>query len=452
MWRSVWRRDMQDIWTNGQSDGIQERMTMVDQVNVEKKEPAVLQVKMFGGFSMIWENRTITFTRSSNKKFIQLLQLLFLHYRDGIEKSVVLDALYEGNSAAVNNKNLNNVIYRLKKQLVQAGLPEDEPFVSLKKGLLRWKSSFSVEVDTVAFMDLAKEADLKSGEARIEALREAERAYTGELLPEFSNELWVVEENQLLASVYEALIRELGDYLEKKRELSEALRMYQKAAKLFPSNEWQLKVIDCLLALKRYPEAQRVYQETVRFYCEEMGLPPGEELLGRLRQIEEQMIQPTGSFKTIQAQVRDKESGGAYYCLFPSFIDSCRIVARMAERSGQSVFLMLLSLDENGGKNTADPERLAFQMEQLKEAIRAALRRGDLYTRYSRNQYLIILIGTEHENCQKAFQRIQDEWKKAEGRKGILTYSTESLLRVVDENFVEQKRRPSWGRSGSVWT
>ena len=84
---------MQDIWTNGQSDGIQERMTMVDQVNVEKKEPAVLQVKMFGGFSMIWENRTITFTRSSNKKFIQLLQLLFLHYRDGIEKSVVLDAL-----------------------------------------------------------------------------------------------------------------------------------------------------------------------------------------------------------------------------------------------------------------------------------------------------------------------------------------------------------------------
>ena len=91
-------------------------------------------------------------------------------------------------------------------------------------------------------------------------------------------------------------------------------------------------------------------------------------------------------------------------------------------------------------------------MQQLKETIRAALRRGDLYTRYSRNQYLIILIGTEHENCQKAYQRIQDEWKKAEGRKGVLTYSTESLLRVVDENFVEPKRRPSWGRSGSVWT
>ena len=424
----------------------------MEQERVKEKDPAVLYVKMFGGFSMVWNGKQLTFTRTSNKKFIQLLQLLFLHYREGIKKTAVLDALYEGAATVVDNKNLNNVVYRLKKQLVQAGFPEEEPFVVLKKGVMRWKSSFAVEVDTVTFIELAKRGDLASGEERIRVLQEAEGAYTGELLPEFANEMWVVEQNQLLASLYEAIVRELGEYLETHRNFSEALRIYQKAAALFPSNEWQLKVIDILLALKRYPEAQRTYQETVKFYCEEMGLPPGEELLGRLREIEEQMIQPTGSFQSIREQVKDKECEGAYYCLFPSFIDSCRIVARMAERSGQSVFLMLLSLDENGGKNTADPERLAFQMEQLKETIRAALRRGDLYTRYSRNQYLIILIGTEHENCQKAFQRIQDEWKKAEGRKGVLTYSTESLLRVVDENFVEPKRRPSWGRSGSVWT
>ena len=424
----------------------------MEQERVKEKDPAVLYVKMFGGFSMVWNGKQLTFTRTSNKKFIQLLQLLFLHYREGIKKTAVLDALYEGAATVVDNKNLNNVVYRLKKQLVQAGFPEEEPFVVLKKGVMRWKSSFAVEVDTVTFIDLAKKVDLASGEERIRALQEAEGAYTGELWPEIANEMWVVEQNQLLASLYEAIVRELGEYLETHRNFSEALRIYQKAAALFPSNEWQLKVIDILLALKRYPEAQRTYQETVKFYCEEMGLPPGEELLGRLREIEEQMIQPTGSFQSIREQVKDKECEGAYYCLFPSFIDSCRIVARMAERSGQSVFLMLLSLDENGGKNTADPERLAFQMEQLKETIRAALRRGDLYTRYSRNQYLIILIGTEHENCQKAFQRIQDEWKKAEGRKGVLTYSTESLLRVVDENFVEPKRRPSWGRSGSVWT
>ena len=73
---------------------------------------------------------------------------------------------------------------------MQAGFPEEEPFVVLKKGVMRWKSSFAVEVDTVTFIDLAKKVDLASGEERIRALQEAEGAYTGELLPEFANEMW----------------------------------------------------------------------------------------------------------------------------------------------------------------------------------------------------------------------------------------------------------------------
>ena len=161
----------------------------MEQERVKEKDPAVLYVKMFGGFSMVWNGKQLTVTRTSNKKCIQLLQLLFLHYREGIKKTAVLDALYEGATTVVDNKNLNNVVYRLKKQLVQAGFPEEEPFVVLKKGVMRWKSSFAVEVDTVTFIDLAKKVDLASGEERIRALQEAEGAYTGELLPEIANEM-----------------------------------------------------------------------------------------------------------------------------------------------------------------------------------------------------------------------------------------------------------------------
>ena len=410
-------------------------------------QTAVLQVRMFGGFSMTYAGEKITFARSNNKKFIQLLQLLFLNFEHGIEKREVLDALYDGTDAAVDNKNLNNVIYRLKKQLVSAGLPEEEDYISLKKGVLRWSSSFPVEIDTLRMEALVKAAE----EKRMDLLFEAEAIYAGELLPEFSAEAWVVRRSQKYKELYEQVLRSLGAALEADARYEEAQKLYRKAAALYPADEWQLKEIDCLLELGQCQEAQKVYREAVRFFCEEMGLPPGDRMLKRLRRIEEQMIHPAGSFTAIREQVRETDQNGAYYCLLPSFIDSCRIITRIAERSGQSVFLMLLTLSDRRGKMESSPERLAAQMEKLKEVIRAALRRGDLYTRYSKNQYLIILIGTEQENCRKAFARVQDEWKQKEGHKGVLTYTAESLLKLVDDSFTVQKQRPSWGKSGSLW-
>lgn len=419
---------------------------------MKKEQTAVLQVRMFGGFSMTYAGEKITFARSNNKKFIQLLELLFLNFEDGIKKREVLDALYAGADDAADNKNLNNVIYRLKKQLVLAGLPEGEDYIRLKKGVIRWTSSFPVEIDMLRMEALVKEAEGLPKEEQMERLQQAAAVYTGELLPEVTAESWVVGRNQQYKHLYERVILELGAGLEAEARYEEAEKLYRKAAELYPADEWQLKVMDCLLERGQCREAQEIYREAVRFFCEEMGLPPGGEMLKRLRRIEEQMIHPTGNFTAIREQIREKESSGAYYCLLPSFIDSCRIITRVAERSGQSVFLMLLTLGDSRGKLDADPERQAVQMEKLKETIRMVLRRGDLYTRCSKNQYLIILIGTEQENCQKAFARLQDAWKRKEGHKGTLSYTAESLLQVVDDSFTKQEQQPSWGKKGTMWT
>ena len=40
---------------------------------------------------------------------------------------------------------------------------------------------------------------------------------------------------------------------------------------------------------------------------------------------------------------QEQKNTGAYYCLYPSFLDSCQLLARVAERSGRSIFLMLLN-------------------------------------------------------------------------------------------------------------
>ncbi len=411
----------------------------------EARPQEALSVNMFGGFSMTYAGRKIAFARSSNTKFIQLLQLLLLHAGDGISKKELIAMLYGWDEGVNPNKNLNNVIYRLKKQLITAGLPEED-YVLLDNGMCCWNSSFPVETDVVLFTEYAAAAGNQAGEERLRTLEKAERLYTGELLPEFSTELWVIEENLKLKNLYEQIVEVLGAGLREAGEYQEELKLYRKAGKIYPFDKWQVQEIDCLMLMKEYKEAYDVYQNTASLYCEEMGVPPGPEMVSRLRQIEQQIKNPVGNFEDLKQNFQEQQNRGALYCLYPSFLDSCQLMSRVAERTGRSVYLMLINLTDRMGKEIADPVRLETQMDLLKEVIRSTFRRGDLFTSYSKSQYMIILVGTEKENCNKAFTRCLTRWKNTEGARGELSYSVESLIKMLNPELSDEENTSSWNR------
>ena len=72
------------------------------------------------------------------------------------------------------------------------------------------------------------------------------------------------------------------------------------------------------------------------------------------------------------------------------FRDIYQLERRAIERTGDSIFLCLLTLYEEEGSE-AKSYFLKRAMEHLDDAIAASLRRGDVYTRYSVSQYLILL-------------------------------------------------------------
>ena len=52
----------------------------------------------------------------------------------------------------------------------------------------------------------------------------------------------------------------------------------------------------------------------------------------------------------IKERLKDDDvRGGAFYCSLPSFRDSYRLVSRIIERNGQSVYLMLCSITNGKG-------------------------------------------------------------------------------------------------------
>ena len=110
----------------------------------------VLRIGMFGGFAMYYGEDAVVLNKAGSSKSVRLLQILLLCLKNGISKRELLDNLYgwnEKTDTANRNKNLNNLIYRLKGQLAASGLPESE-YVEIIDGMCHFRSPVPLELDT----------------------------------------------------------------------------------------------------------------------------------------------------------------------------------------------------------------------------------------------------------------------------------------------------------------
>ena len=386
---------------------------------------------MFSAYSMEFDGQPVNIMRGASTKVLQLFAMLLLAGGKGIAKRELIGNVYgQGQDRGADpNRNLNNLLYRLKKQLTVWGM--DGATVNLEGGFARFEADFPVEVDALAFEQKAEEALLRETPDQTELLADAARLYTGEFLEEYCTELWVIQKDKELKKLYSRVIEALGAAYRSQGNLIKAREVYHNASLVFPFDSWQLSEMDCLIGLKDYNGAYAVYQDTERLYDEELGIMPNEEYRSRLEIIEQNALRPVRRLSDIAETLRGEQKEGAYYCYYPDFLDSCQILSRIAERTGQSLFLLLCTWSVRGGVARTNLEKKQLedrQMAILKDTIAHVFRKGDIFTKYSRCQYLIILSGTGRENGVRAFDRLYRAWKKRDGIVGDLSYSMDSLL------------------------
>ena len=402
----------------------------------------VLTAKMLGGFSLQYQNREIVLDRNTLSKTTQLLQILLLAGKEGVAKTSLIDALY-GRDDSVENKNgsLNNTIFRMRKQLKAAGLPESN-FVVIKSGMCYWDERIPVSVDALEFSEKARQARL--ADTLEEQLRDcvaACRMYTGEFLPSMIGEDWVSVRNAACREQYFYCMNEACRELMSRERYEELVELAHAAAEIYPFEEWQEWEIDGLIALARFKEAMEVYERTTKKTLDEFGLAPSPEMLKRFRIMGERMSQAAGAIDDIRHRLVEKEKKrGAYFCTFPSGVDIYHVFSRIMERKGISVFIMLCTLKNQ--KNQVCGDEMGKDREvshQLSEAIRISLRSGDFYTRYNYSQYLIMLSEIQQENCSVVSHRIDQNFQKMKETTG---YYIDFYVASIAEICEEEKPKP----------
>ena len=398
-------------------------------------ERRILKIQMLGCFSLEYDGKELVLDRNKVSKTTQLFQLILLHSQDGgISKVALIEALYGRSDVENKNGSLNNTIFRLRKQLAAAGLPESS-YIRINGGMYTWDPDIKVAVDVCEFKQTIEAARReKTKKNKIEIYTKAWKLYIGEFLPDMMGEDWAAVENIACRDMYFECVEELCHYLKTEEKFEELHSIAHRAAEIYPLYDWQVWEIDSLIGMSRYKEGLEVYKRTTKLMFEELGLSPSGGMLERFKLMGERTSQAAGAIEDIRYRLREKESiEGAYYCTYPSFVDIYHVFSRMMERTGISVFLMLCTLDF--ANIDADDENQKYYSNVLHESIQNAVRKGDFYTRYNIRQYLVMLIGISQENCTIVSKRINKEFNKRLTRRknAAIDYYVASLGEVCND-------------------
>lgn len=379
--------------------------------NLLGKRPAI-EITMFGTFSIRAGKKVLSDSDGRSKMLWNLLGYLIANrWRDIPQEQLIENLWEEADMGADPQNSLKNLVYRLRNLLRPLGEDTQHPFIVLKRNSYAWNNALDCRIDTEEFERLYKAAFVEpDGKARIRLYQQTVDLYQGDFLPKFPETDWVIASNTYYKTTYLKCVKSLSDLLCANGRYDEASLLCEKAAMAEPYDESVHELlIRSYLAAGRRPEAIRHYEYITELFYNNLGVSLSEKLRSLMREVIRQANGVENDFAIIRLDLRESEQiNGAFFCDYEIFKHIYRLEARMAERFGQSVFVVLLTF-EPSQRNT-QPE-IAMAMRALKDALRAGLRKSDVVARFSHTQYILMLPSLTFENGQKVVRRIVDKFE-----------------------------------------
>jgi hypothetical protein len=135
----------------------------------------------------------------------------------------------------------------------------------------------------------------------------------------------------------------------------------------------------------------------------------------------------------IQEDLKESgDLGGAFYCEYEVFKSLYRLEARTAARTGQSIFVSLLTVESDTPDKPLDTQQQSKIMDSLFDIVQGSLRKGDVFARFSAAQYVLMLPTLTYENCEMVMGRIIKRYRQHYRPKGISIHAKIHPLDPID--------------------
>ncbi len=358
-------------------------------------EQSVLQVQMLGNFSLTLDGRTTDDTKGRSKKVWALLAVLLCRHGQVVSQKELIDLLWNDDKEGGNPTSaLKTTLHRVRTLLDQLIPDGGRRMIVNQRGGYLWQEPLQLDIDR--FEKLCRPAPEETADQALDRCRRALEVYQGPFLDKLSGETWVVPRATYYHDLYLRTVDRALELMETKGLWEEAAGLCRAALKQEPYQETLYQhLMRNLLARGSKSQAVKVYEDMSRLLLSTFGVMPDQEsrrlYREALRTVNRRAVEPD----ILREQLRETAPlAGAMVCDYDFFKMICQAEARRMCRTGEAVHYALLTLTGSLGKEL--PRRsLELAMDNLQEVLRLGLRKGDVVTRCSPSQFLVLLPGAD---------------------------------------------------------
>jgi len=362
-----------------------------------------IRIKMLGGFVIATRENRITEQVKRSSKIWKLLQYLIAHRHKAVSQDELIEVFCEGEQMGNPGSALRTMVYRARTVLANGGIPYAESLILSKNGGYTWNNAVQCEVDTEEFEALYKKAGMEIEEdVRLSLLLQAADIYRGDFLPNSDGDMWVMPLARWYRSMYLNCAHDALEILDRNGRSVEAEQLCIKALRVDPFDEILLGYhIRALLAQGKNAEALDVYSKMEAMFYDILGVHFSDNLRSLYNHIQRPLVKEGIPLENVLKDwLEGADSPGAYYCDLSVFKTMYQIECRSVPRSGRTAYIVRFDAkNEPGAKGGG-------VMKQLGLAIPSNLRMGDLFTRASPSQYMLMLHSLTYEDCKSLIDRI----------------------------------------------
>lgn len=366
------------------------------------------------------------------------LQYLCVFHDREVSQEELIDAVCDGDTGTGDPVNtLKTTLYRTRQLLETLGFPDGKRLLRYRRGYYSWAPELDITLDAEVFDGLYDEFYAAATPAEgLDAGLRALRLYQGEFLSNSVNSLWTVSLRTYYHGKYMKLARDTAEILYQQGRLEEGIELCRATTTADPFDEEnQLLMMKLLQAAGLTQAAIQHYEKIRSLFMDQLGVTLSEELSNFYRKLTRSDEPRELDLGNIRDQLLENDPvDGAYFCEYSVFQNMYRFIARSTVRTGQAIQLAMTVLyDRNGEPLPA--KRCTEPMDVLHDAIHRALRTGDIFTRYSRDQYLVMLPSSSYENAAMALERVLAAYERT--LSGMTTQVQYSILPVLPPKAAE---------------
>ena len=373
-------------------------------------------ITMFGQFSISYRGRKLSEKDCRGSKMLLLLEYLISQRGREVTQNELIDLLWSDSRNPANA--LKTLVHRTRTILAEI-VPDGEQLISGSHSSYGFVQRPECVIDSGDFAEYLEKAEDEtlSRTKRISMYKKAIALYRGGYLANSAEETWVQPINVYFHALYNSAVDKCVQLLYPMGKFAEIVTLCERATVFDQSDEkMHANLIRAFVAMGEYERAAKQYEYIRKYLMEQYGSAP----TPHLTELYELTVKPrNGVQNNLDAVIGDltnddsNELKGVFYCHYEIFKYIFRLYKRESKRLNSKMSICLVSVLDGEYNEVEDIKLLDKAMDKMSLSISNSLRMRDVYTRYSRSQYLLLLLEADKSSFGNIESRIMTKFRRS---------------------------------------